>query len=242
MISNSWSDILNEPLLELENLQFGWDKKHPSLLKINSFTLNKGERVLIQGHSGSGKSTLLGLIAGVIPAQQGQIRILGKNMMDLSPSNRDLFRADHMGFIFQMFNLLPYLTVLENVTLGLKFSSVKSSKLKQKSRSPEEEAQRLLSDLGLDPLVFLDRKVADLSMGQQQRVAAARAFIGSPELIIADEPSSALDPSSRESFLKLLFEEGQRSASSLLYVSHDADSSFRTLFDRVLGPQDFTSS
>ena len=150
----------------------------------------------------------------------------------MSGAARDRFRADHIGYIHQMFNLVPYLSVLENVTLPCRFSRRRISRAQRHSPTASAEAQRLLAHLGLDSQRVLRKPVSELSVGQQQRVAAARALIGSPELIIADEPTSALDAANREAFIELLFNECDETGSTLLFVSHDA--SLGPMFDRAV--------
>ena len=206
-----------DPVIDIEGLRFAW-KGGPPVLDIERFSLNAGERVFLRGPSGSGKSTLLGLIAGVLAPQAGQVQVLGADMTTLSPPKRDRLRADRMGVIFQMFNLVPYLSVTGNVLLPLRFSAARR---KAAGNDPQAEAHRLLARLGLDDPSLLSRRVSDLSVGQQQRVAAARALIGAPSLVIADEPTSALDADARDRFISLLSEEVERSGASLLFVSHD---------------------
>jgi putative ABC transport system ATP-binding protein len=137
-------------------------------------------------------------------------------------------RADKLGIIFQQFNLLPYGSMLQNVLLPLRFSSARRERASTRG-TPEDEARRLLQRLGLPPDQHA-RGVTRLSIGQQQRVAVARAIIGSPRLIIADEPTSALDADNRDEFLKLLFEEVTRVNAGLILVSHDQ--SLASGFDR----------
>lgn len=216
-----------DPIIETEGLRFAW-KGGPPVLDIASFRVEAGERVFLRGPSGSGKSTLLGLIAGVLQPQAGRLSVLGEDMTNLSASRRDRLRADRMGVIFQMFNLVPYLSVTGNVLLPLRFSAARR---KAAGSDPQGEARRLLARLGLEDTGLLDRRVSDLSVGQQQRVAAARALIGSPSLVIADEPTSALDADARDRFINLLSEEVERSGASLLFVSHDA--SLAGLFTRA---------
>lgn len=206
-----------DPVIDIEGLRFAW-KGGPPVLEIERFSLNAGERVFLRGPSGSGKSTLLGLIAGVLAPQAGQVQVLGADMTTLSPPKRDRLRADRMGVIFQMFNLVPYLSVTGNVLLPLRFSAARR---KAAGNDPQAEARRLLARLGLEDPALLNRQVSDLSVGQQQRVAAARALIGAPSLVIADEPTSALDTDARDRFISLLSEEVERSGASLLFVSHD---------------------
>ena len=211
----------SKPLLSMQEVRFSWPGHSQPVLDIAAFTLAPGERVFLQGVSGSGKTTLLSLLGGVITPQQGSIRILDTELTRLSHGRRDRFRADHVGFVFQQFNLIPYLSLIDNVTLPCRFSHQRRDKVLARGSSLEEEAQRLLAHLGLDLHQLGQRKVTDLSVGQQQRVAVARALIGNPALIIADEPTSALDAGARFAFLDLLFREVENSGATLLFVSHD---------------------
>lgn len=211
-------------------LKFAWPGA-PLLLDIERFDLAAGERLFLRGPSGSGKSTLLGLISGVLTPQTGTIRVCGEDMHTLNGTKRDQLRADRLGVIFQMFNLVPYLTVAQNVALPCRFSKRRADSVRN-AGGIAQEAQRLLGRLGLDDQDLLNRPVTALSVGQQQRVAAARALIGRPEIVIADEPTSALDADSRDRFISLLIEEATASGASLLFVSHDA--ALATHFDRAL--------
>lgn len=217
-----------QTVIAINQLQFQWQINSPRVLDIDDLQIHRGEKVFIRGASGSGKSTLLSLIAGVMVPQHGEIRVLGHSLPSLKSTRRDAFRASHIGFIFQMFNLLPYLSVLDNVTLPLHFSAQR----RQRVRNADEEAKRLLSHLDLAGANILQRPVTELSVGQQQRVAAARALIGSPELVIADEPTSALDTDRREAFIQLLLNECDTAGSTLVFVSHDT--SLQTFFDRSI--------
>lgn len=214
--------------VRVEDLKFGWGGE-PDLLRISEFELAAGERLFLRGPSGSGKSTLLGLIAGVLTARSGRVTVLGQDMARLSAAKRDQLRADHLGVIFQMFNLLPYLSVTANVTLPCRFSKRRRQRI---GGDLKGEAERLLARLGLDDPELLKRRALDLSVGQQQRVAAARALIGAPDILIADEPTSALDADARDQFISLLVEEAHQSNACLLFVSHDA--ALGEHFDRVL--------
>ena len=223
-------DRPRRPAIRLLDVQFTWHPVSGQVLNIPFMTIERGQHVFIAGPSGSGKSTLLGLLAGVSIPQTGQIDVLGHQLEKMSGSARDRFRADHMGVIFQMFNLVPYLSVVENVTLPCRFSRRRAARTADGVR-PEVEAVRLLSRLGIsDPL--LQRPVTDLSVGQQQRVAAARALIGAPEVIIADEPTSSLDAGHRRSFIRLLFEECDKAKATLVFVSHDT--ALEPLFHRTI--------
>jgi len=207
---------MTHPAIELRDMSFGWQPGAP-VLAIPEFVVERGERVFLHGPSGSGKSTLLGLVGGVVEPGSGAVRLLGQDLAALSRSGRDGFRAEHLGFIFQLFNLVPYLSVLENVLLPLRFSRKRRARL----ADPRAEALRLLAALGLEGGELLDRKVTALSVGQQQRVAAARALLGRTEILVADEPTSSLDSDARDSFLRLLMRECAAAGTSVLFVSHD---------------------
>ena len=216
-------------LVELRDLSFGWRTGQP-LLQIAAFDVAAGERVFISGPSGSGKSTLLGLIGGVLTPTSGAVRVLGESLGALSAARRDALRVDRIGFIFQMFNLLPYLSVRDNVALPCRFSARRRERAAAGGLELRDEADRLLGRLGLADAGLLDRRVTELSIGQQQRVAAARALIGKPELLIADEPTSSLDADARASFLELLMTECRTAGSAIVFVSHDRSLAAR--FDR----------
>ncbi len=218
-----------EPILHLDQVTFGWEPEKP-LIAIGAFSIAPGESVFLRGPSGAGKSTLLGLIGGVIVPQGGRILINQEDLVARSPSARDRLRADLMGVIFQQFNLLPYLGVLDNVTLPCLFSARRRKRSKASFDTPAQEARELVTRLGL-PADVLGNPVNKLSVGQQQRVAVARALIGGPRLVIADEPTSALDTDNRDRFIELLNEQRQAFGSSLLFVSHDA--TLAGHFDRV---------
>ncbi len=219
---------MTEPAIELAGLRFEWLDGEP-VLDIPSFVVARGERVFLEGPSGSGKSTLLGLVGGVLFPREGSVRALGTDLGTLPPAARDRFRADHVGFVFQMFNLLPYLGVLENVILSARFSA----RRRERAGNVPAEARRLLAALGLGDSAVLSREVGRLSIGQQQRVAVARALLGRPDVLIADEPTSALDAGTREAFLGLLMSECRSAGTTLLFVSHDT--ALGSLFDRAIG-------
>jgi putative ABC transport system ATP-binding protein len=211
----------------LEDLVFGY-RPGREVLRIAALSIAAGERVFLHGPSGSGKTTLLGLTAGVLAPQQGRVKILGQDLARLPSSRRDAYRGSHIGYLFQLFNLIPYLSVLENIALPCRLHAIRRDRL---GTTPiEAEARRLAERLELG--AFIDTAVTELSVGQQQRVAAARALIGRPELVIADEPTSALDTDLRDRFLELLFECCDEAGATLLFVSHDLSLGAR--FDRVI--------
>ena len=218
---------MTEPLLNIEGLRFAWTGEIRPVVDGLDLAIASGERVFLAGASGSGKSTLLALIAGLVVPDAGTIRLAGRDLASLSPADRDRFRADHLGVIFQQFNLLPWLHAVGNVRLGCRFSAAR----RERAGDVEREAWRLLGAMGLAQQDC--RKRADtLSVGQQQRVAAARALIGRPDLVLADEPTSALDADRRDAFLELLFSQAEAAGSAVLFVSHDRDLAAR--FDRTM--------
>lgn len=217
-------------LIEIDALGFAWPGQ-AELLDIPRFRLEAGERLFLKGPSGSGKTTLLGLLGGVQVAQRGRVSLLGHDLGRLSAGARDRLRVEHSGYIFQQFNLLPFLAVRDNVELPCRFSARRAARATARHGSVAAAASELLERLSLGRALH-GRRADQLSIGQQQRVAAARALIGQPELVIADEPTSALDADSRAAFLDLLFAECRAAGASLLFVSHDR--SLAPLFDRAL--------
>jgi putative ABC transport system ATP-binding protein len=187
---------------------------------VGSFVVRAGERVFISGPSGCGKSTFLSLIAGILRPTAGEISIDGEDLSGKGGPRRDRLRGDKLGFIFQQFNLVPYLNVLDNVMLPCRFSKARNEAATRVSGSAAKAARELIARLGLGE-DLLDRPVSRLSVGQQQRAAAARALMGRPPLLVADEPTSALDADLRLAFLRLLAQECREAGSALLFVSHD---------------------
>ena len=227
------SERNNNLAIHLSNIDFCWgSEKNDFRIKVKNFQLKKNESVILIGPSGAGKSTLLSLLCGILKPQKGITQILGENIECMSDSKKDCYRADHMGIIFQQFNLVPYLSAIDNVLLPLHFSPARrqaSGKIQSKTGA---EAKRLLDALGIASKTLGLQKAATLSIGQQQRVAASRAFIGSPEIIIADEPTSALDEENQTDFLEQLFKQKDATGASLLLVSHNTHIAER--FDRVI--------
>jgi putative ABC transport system ATP-binding protein len=205
---------VSDLIVRLANLRFDW--LGTPCLNIASLEVSAGEQIFLYGPSGSGKSTLLNLLAGVLLPRSGDIAILGQSLRLLSAAARDRFRADHIGLIFQQFNLIPYLSAMDNVLLSCRFSR----RRRERAGALDDAATRLLSHLDLEPATW-HRPATALSVGQQQRVAAARALIGTPELVIADEPTSALDAERQSAFLDLLGTECAQAGAALVFVSHD---------------------
>ena len=214
------SEAADEDILRFTDVAFSWRGGAAFRLNIASFAVRQRESLLIMGPSGSGKSTLLSLACGIVSPERGAIAVAGTAVSDLRGAALDRFRAEHFGIIFQMFNLLPYGSIVDNVLLPLIFARERRSRA-SRDGEPAQEARRLLERLGLEPALHR-RSAPTLSVGQQQRVAVARALIGGPAIVIADEPTSALDRDHQQAFLDLLFEETERAGATLVMVSHDA--------------------
>ncbi len=202
-------------LISIKNLKYKIGQNINFSLNIKNFKLNKSDSILIYGESGLGKSTFLNLLSGTISPQKGNIDILGTNISNTSSSIKDKIRGDHFGIVFQTFNLLPYVSVKNNILLGKAYSSIKQSK------SNNDEIKELMDKLSLNYEDLINRKAYELSIGQQQRVAVARALIGKPEIILADEPTSALDKSNQKEFINLLFKSIDENEQGLIMVSHE---------------------
>ncbi len=217
--------------INIENLRYKWSDRRAFGLSIAKFTVDQGEKALLLGASGSGKSTMLSLICGFAAPDSGHVSIEDVEISRLRPAARDRFRAEMMGVIFQQFNLLPYATVRDNIRLPLEFAPKRRARIQDVKR----EILRLCEFLEL-PRDIAEMPASELSVGQQQRVAAARALIGVPPIIIADEPTSALDASAQSSFLDLLFEQANASGTTVLMVSHDERLGDK--FDRAIRLED----
>ncbi|MEK9727354.1 MAG: ATP-binding cassette domain-containing protein [Candidatus Margulisiibacteriota bacterium] len=218
-------------LIELKKIQFKYVNSQAFTLKINQFELKKNTQAFIEGPSGCGKTTFLNLLTGLIKPQQGNIHLLGTDITTLSQIECDRFRADHFGIIFQLFNLIPYLSVIENIILPCTFSNKKAKRALQNESSLTAEAYRLCNELDIDD-TLIKKPIQELSIGQQQRVAIARAIIGQPDILIADEPTSALDNERRDQFIQLLLQEANKYNMNLLFVSHAM--SIKSKFNTIL--------
>ena len=221
-----------DSLIQVRNLEKKYQRGTEVIDVLSGLNLDigKGEFIAFMGPSGSGKTTLLNLLGGLDLPTSGDITIDGDDIPRMSRRKLAAWRSQHVGFIFQMFNLIPYMTVVENVTLPCLFSDRRRQKVRRNSGGLEDEALRLLEHLDIAEPDLLKRPVTELSVGQQQRVAAARALMGSPEILIADEPTSSLDEAHRQAFIRLLFDECRLNKTTLIFVSHDT--SLSTLFDR----------
>lgn len=215
----------------VKDVAFSWPESTFSM-SVDRFWVQAAEKLLLLGESGSGKSTLLSLICGISVPKKGNVQVADRELSSLSASKRDRLRADKIGVIFQMFNLLPYASAVDNILVPLRFSPER----RLRCRQPREEVLELCSALGLPLDLVSNAPASNLSVGQQQRVAVARAMIGHPEIIVADEPTSALDRRSQTEFLDLLFDQVSAAGSTLVMVSHDERIGER--FDRVLRLED----
>jgi len=202
------------PAIVLNDVQFSYTKNaDKALINIANWQVEQGESVFLFGPSGSGKSTLLNLLAGVLTPQQGEIVLKGEKIHAMSAKQRDRFRSRHIGFVFQQFNLIPYLSVKDNILLASHIAGTSKTLV-------EQRLEHLFNGLQLDQ-ALLASPAAKLSVGQQQRVAIVRALINQPEIIIADEPTSALDSDARSSFIALLLAQIAQTGATLIFVSHD---------------------
>ncbi|MDX1626152.1 MAG: ABC transporter ATP-binding protein [Wenzhouxiangellaceae bacterium] len=217
-------------LLEIRGLSFAWPGDARPVLDGLDLELAAGRSLFLAGASGGGKSTLLALIGGLATPDAGSIHLAGRDLGAMGRAERDRFRADHVGIVFQQFNLMPWLDAVDNVLLGCRFSRAR----RHRAGNAREAAHALLEGMDLPPALH-GRRADRLSVGQQQRVAAARALIGRPDLVVADEPTSALDADRRDRFLDLLFERVHEAGAALLFVSHDRSLAGRFDARRELG-------
>ena len=201
-------------LIDLRKTYFAPDGTSVPIVHIREFALADGEQLALTGSSGSGKTTLLHMIAGILPADSGQILFSANgqtsDLTTLSETQRDVFRGQHIGYIFQTHHLLPGFTALENVLLGMSFTGRKHD---------HPWATYLLEQVGLQDR--LDYRPAKLSVGQQQRVAVARALANRPHLVLADEPTGALDVKNAQQVLDLIRKLCNEIAAGLFMVTHD---------------------
>jgi putative ABC transport system ATP-binding protein len=211
--------------IQLKNIRYTYpDTPEKLVLNIDSWAVAAGEQVFVHGPSGGGKSTLLNLLSGMSQADTGEVSVMGQRLDKISSRQRDRFRADHIGYIFQQFNLIPYLDAIDNIKLAHQFAKQNTSS------SLEDDIKSLLSSFYIEPADW-QKPVAKLSIGQQQRIAIARAMVNKPELLIADEPTSSLDQDTRDNFMKELMAMVSEYNTTLLFVSHDM--SLAKYFNRI---------
>ena len=210
-------------MLEIRNLQKSYEEPSGNrllILDIPQLDVAEGEQVVLRGESGGGKTTLLHIISGIVSADSGSIRLDGTELTHFSEATRDRIRADKMGYVFQTFNLLPAFTALENVRLGMTFARKKMN---------AERGKELLSKVGLsDRMHYLP---SQLSVGQQQRVAVARALANKPRLLLADEPTANVDPANQKRIIDLIKDVCREESVAILLVTHSDEIACR--FERV---------
>ena len=199
------------PALEIHRLRFRYELSGRDVLTLDHLALAPAEQMLLTGASGRGKSTLLNLIAGLMEPAEGTIRVDGQDVHALGGAKRDIFRGNKIGMVFQTFNLLHGFSAVENVMAALMFSDVPR-------REHADRARSLLDTVGIETP---DREVSTLSIGQQQRVAVARAAAVSPVLVLADEPTASLDPPTADAAMRLIQETCRSIGAALLCTSHD---------------------
>jgi putative ABC transport system ATP-binding protein len=217
--------------IELTDIRFHYsDRPDNTILNIPSWSLGAGDKAFVYGPSGGGKSTLLGMLSGMLIPNTGKVTVLGQRLDKMSRRQRDHFRAMHIGYVFQQFNLMPYLNAIDNLLLATQFSNRKNTSL------IKDEIKTLLNALNVAEKEWY-RPTRALSIGQQQRVAIARALINKPKLLIADEPTSSLDKANSDAFMKLLMPMVVENQMTLLFVSHDQ--ALSAYFTKVESLNDF---
>ncbi len=226
-------------MIEIESVSKEYARRGESLtaFRCDSLTVESGEYIAIVGPSGSGKTTLLSLLGGMLSPTRGRVIIDGVSLYEQSIARRSAMRGEKMGFVFQSFNLIPYLSAVQNVQVPLSFSALPAD-------IQQNRAIELLGRLGLAERLY--HKPSELSIGQQQRVALARTLVNDPKIILADEPTGNLDPISREVVLET-FDACHRQGRTLVVVTHDPRVAQRatrrlTLVDGVLIEGDETIS
>ena len=211
-------------MVRIENLTFGYGA-NGFRLRVPEFVLDDGERVAVVGPSGSGKTTLLNLIAGILTPEAGRIDVAGTEVSGLPDAERRRFRASRIGFVFQDFALLDYLSARQNIYYPYRITP--ALVLDEAARA---RAEQLATACGIGDK--LDRHPSALSQGEQQRVAICRALVAQPKLILSDEATGNLDPDSKARILDLLFEQASEAGAAVLAVTHDHELLPR--FERVL--------
>ncbi len=218
---------MTAPLIRVAGVEkrFGGGDGVAPVLSVRAFEVARGERVALMGASGSGKTTLLNLISGLLAADVGRIEVAGAELTGLGEAARDRFRARHVGFLFQTFHLLDGWTARENVELGAAFAG---------RRPPAGRAEELLRAVGLGER--LDYWPSQLSVGQQARVSLARALINKPEVLLADEPTGALDVATGAAVLRLILDTARVEGTTVVCATHDPG--VAADFDRTVRVED----
>ena len=221
-------------MVELKNIEMTYDDNGTKInaLKLKKLSINDGEKVAFIGSSGCGKTTLFNLISGMLTPTNGNVTVEDVDLTTLTESERDLFRANHIGYIFQDFNLFPDFTVLQNVVLPMSFSK-RYSKIEM-----EKEAIAMLKRVGLEGKK--DQKVKTLSGGEKQRVAIARAIVNKPNVILADEPTGNLDYKNGAKIMDLILQIAKEEKATLLVITHN--NSQLELFDRSINIEELNQA
>lgn len=211
----------NNPVIKAENIEkiYGYGRNALHVLRGISLEIRKGEIISIVGPSGAGKSTFLNLAGCLDSFQQGSLHIMGKDISNMSVESLSGFRNRHIGFVFQLHNLLPEFTALENIMLPLLIR-------RMKKHEARERAKEFLGRFNLSDRA--DHKPAELSGGECQRVAVARAIVGNPDIILADEPTGSLDRANSRMLTDTLLELGREKGATIVIVTHDREIASRT--------------
>lgn len=201
--------------IQLNDVHFAYpEAPNTDVLNIKSWSVSDQDQVFVHGPSGGGKSTLLNLLSGMLTATTGEVNVLGERLDTMNERQRDRFRANHIGYIFQQFNLIPYIDAIDNIQLAHQFAN------KNPQSVLVDEIKSLLSTFDITQTDW-HKPVGKLSIGQQQRIAIARAMINKPQVLIADEPTSSLDQKNRDNFMSALMSLVSEHRITLLFVSHD---------------------
>ncbi len=216
----------------IQDLEFSY-RSGEFTLRVPDLRVDRGDSLAVIGPSGTGKSTLLNLIAGCFPPDGGSISVAGRDLARLSDADRRRFRIRHIGMVFQEFELIHYLSVLDNILLPYRIAP--EMKL---DRAAAERASTLASELGLADK--LARPVLRLSQGERQRVAICRALVTEPQLVLCDEPTGSLDPGNATRVLDLLFEKAGRLSATMVVVTHNHEDAHR--FQRTLNSAELNRS
>ena len=221
-------------MIELKKVEMTYDDNGTKLniLKLNSLKIKDGEKIAFIGSSGSGKTTLFNLISGMLTPTSGKVIVEDVDLTTLSESERDLFRANHIGYIFQDFNLFSDFSVIQNVVLPMSFSNRYSKK------EMNYKATEILKKVGMDKKA--NQKVKTLSGGEKQRVAIARSIVNKPNIILADEPTGNLDYKNGVKIMELIKQIAEDENATLLVITHN--NSQLDMFDRVINIEEINQA
>ncbi len=228
-----------EAIINLNQIRFAYSKESERcVLDLPSWNVAAEESVLLIGESGSGKSTLLNMLCGILIPDSGTMNVAGQALETMNNRQRDRFRAKQIGYVAQNFNLIPYLSAIDNIKLANYFSR-NASDASNNNPNNGLEMKALLLELNITQEHW-NRPISQLSIGQQQRIAIARAVVNRPQLLIADEPTSSLDQSNRDNFMSILMATAKAHETTLVFVSHDL--SLSRYFDRIDSMSDINKS